>query len=145
VGDGDLQAPRSPLLTLSLHNVSDSPLQIADNAMHCGFSLQSLGDTSRRYRSADSRCNPFALRESDIIQLAPGEVYRSQFDMALPRWYVIAEAESGSASIAQTAANERFRLICQAPVILPGMETIAASLWQGALASPAFIARVRVD
>jgi uncharacterized membrane-anchored protein len=142
---GDGAPPRSPMLILTLKNVSDASLQIADNELHCGFSLQAEGDTGRRYTMADTHCSPYILAEDDIITLAPGEEYRAALDIALPRWYVLQDGLAGSGSLAATAPNERFRIIYRPPVVMPGMNTDATMLWQGELASAAFNARGIVD
>ena len=136
-------AQRSPVLVVSLQNVSDTELKIADNDKHCGFSLQSLGDTGRSLSQADKSCSPYVLREADMINLAPGEVYRVELNMGLPRWYVTERGSSTSSAIVVSAANERFRLVYQAPSVLPGMDV--PLLWRGSLASPAFSVRGRVD
>ncbi|WP_269617585.1 GDYXXLXY domain-containing protein [Zhongshania sp. BJYM1] len=142
---GEGAPPRSPLLTLTLKNVSKEPLQVADNDLHCGFSLHSEGDTDRRYSMADTRCSPYILKESDVITLAPDAEYRAQIDTALPRWYVLQEGVIGSASIAAAAPNERFRMVYRPPIVMEGMDGSAAQLWQGELVSPAFNVRGRVD
>ncbi|MEX1669010.1 GDYXXLXY domain-containing protein [Zhongshania guokunii] len=136
-------AQRSPVIVLSLQNVSDTALKIADNDKHCGFYLQSLGDTGRNFSSADKSCSPYVLREADIINLEPGEVYRVELNMGQPRWYVLERGAIGSSAMVVNAANERFRLVYQTPLLLPGMESPA--LWQGRLVSPAFSVRGRVD
>ncbi|MDF1691900.1 MAG: GDYXXLXY domain-containing protein [Zhongshania sp.] len=136
-------AQRSPVIVLSLQNVSDTPLKIADNEKHCGFTLQSLGDTGRNFSAADKSCSPYVLVENDIINLAPGEVYRIELNMGQPRWYVLERGASGSSAMVVSAASERFRLVYQTPLLLSGMES--PSLWQGSLVSPAFSVRGRVD
>lgn len=145
VDRGEGSPPRSPLLTLTLKNVSDEPLQIADNDLHCGFSLLAEGDTGRRYTMADTRCSPYILKDGDIITLAPGEDYRAELDTALPRWYVLQEGVSGSASLAAAAPNERFRMVYRPPILMEGMDSSMAQLWQGELVSPTFSVRGRID
>jgi uncharacterized membrane-anchored protein len=142
---GEGAPPRSPTVILTLKNVSETPLQIADNDAHCGFSLQTEGDTGRRFTMADTRCSPYVLKESDLITLAPGQEYRAELDTALPRWYVLQDGVTGSASLAAAAPNERFRMVYRPPVVLPGMDASANLLWQGELVSPAFSVRGRID
>jgi uncharacterized membrane-anchored protein len=141
--DSATVAQRSPVIVISLQNVSDSALTIADNDKHCGFILESLGDTGRNFSSADKSCSPYVLSEADIISLAPGEVYRVELNMGEPRWYVIERGASRSTAMVVGAANERFRLVYQTPLLLSGMDS--ASLWQGSLVSPAFSVRGRLD
>ena len=136
-------AQRSPVIVLTLQNVSDTDLQIADNEKHCGFTLQALGDTGRSFGSADKNCSPYVLNEADLINLAPGEVYRLELNMGLPRWYVVERGSNTSSALVVSAANERLRLVYQAPNLLPNMDVPA--LWRGSLASPAFSVRGRVD
>ncbi|WP_295875633.1 GDYXXLXY domain-containing protein [uncultured Zhongshania sp.] len=142
---GEGAPPRSPVLIVTLKNVSDSLLQLADNEMHCGFSLQTEGDTGRRYSMANTRCNPFVFKPGDVINLEPGEEYRVELDTALPRWYVLQEGVAGSASIAAAAPNERFRMVYRPPVVMSGMDSNATLLWQGELTSPAFNVRGQID
>lgn len=136
-------AQRSPVMVITLQNVSDTELKIADNETHCGFSLQSLGDTSRSFSPADNSCLSFVLREDDLITLAPGEAYRIELNMGSPRWYVIERGSAVSSALVASAANERFRLVYQAPRVLSGADI--PSLWRGSLATPAFSVRGRVD
>ncbi len=136
-------AQRSPVIVLSLQNVSDAALAIADNEKHCGFSLQSLGDTGRSFSQADKSCASYVTRESDIIYLAPGEVYRVEFNMGLPRWYVLERSGGTSSAMVVSAANERFNLVYQTPSLLSGMD--ADLLWRGSIVSPAFSVNGRLD
>ena len=142
---GEGAPPRSPLLIVTLKNVSDAPLQIVDNELHCGFSLQAEGDTGRRYAMTDTRCSTYALQASDVFTLAPNEEYRVELDTALPRWYVLPDGAAGSASLAAAAPNERFRMIYRPPLVTSDTDGAAAMLWQGELASPAFNVRGRID
>ena len=142
---GEGAPPRSPLLIVTLKNVSDAPLQIVDNELHCGFSLQAEGDTGRRYTMADTRCSTYKLQASDVLTLAPNEEYCVELDTALPRWYVLQDGVTGSASLAAAAPNERFRMIYRPPLPAADTEGVAAMLWQGELASPAFNVRGRID
>ena len=128
---------------LSLQNVSDAALAIADNEKHCGFSLQSLGDTGRSFSQADKSCASYVTRESDIIYLAPGEVYRVEFNMGLPRWYVLERSGGASSAMVVSAANERFNLVYQTPSLMSGMD--ADLLWRGSIVSPAFSVNGRLD
>ena len=136
-------AQRSPVILITLQNVSDTDLKIADNEKHCGFNLQPLGDTGRSFSAADKSCSPYVLRDADIINLAPGETYRLELNMGSPRWYVVERGSNASSALVVNAANERFRLVYQAPTILPGTDVPA--LWRGSLVSPAFSVRGRVD
>jgi hypothetical protein len=130
-------------LVVSLQNVSDTELKIADNDKHCGFSLQSLGDTGRSLSQADKSCSPYVLREADMINLAPGEVYRVELNMGLPRWYVLERSGGPSSAMVVSAANERFNLVYQTPSLMSGMD--ADLLWRGSIVSPAFSVNGRLD
>ncbi|CAA0092383.1 Uncharacterised protein [Zhongshania aliphaticivorans] len=142
---GEARPPRSPKLLLTLKNVSNNVLLIADNALHCGFSLQAEGDTGRRYSMANNHCSPYVLQEADVITLAPGQAYRAELDMALPRWYVLEEGAAGSASLAVAAVNERFRIVYRPPVIPADTSVNEGVLWQGEIVSPTFNVRGVID
>ena len=129
----DVTEPLSPKLELSLQNVSDGPLTLADTSEHCGFHLRTTARVSREYRPAYEGCPGVSSSGGHPIELAPGEAYTVQLDLSEPRWHVSVDGETGE--IGRYANNDSFRIVYVAPVT-----GSAAAVWRGELPSSAFTA-----
>ena len=137
------RGPESPTVRLRLRNVSKSPVALVDNVDHCGFTLQPLGDSDRQIQRVDKRCSGYQYGPQDRIDLAPGEEYAIDIDLAKRRWFVSTEGKDGElvGDIAAVAPGERFRLIYRSPPA----GSIPSQVWQGELQTPAFTVWGRVD
>jgi hypothetical protein len=129
----DVTEPLSPKLEVSLQNVSDAPLMIADPGRHCGFQLRTTVRVSREYRPAYEGCPAEGAGGGDGIVLAPGEAYTVQLDLSEPRWHVHVDGKTGE--IGRHANNDSFRIVYVAPTA-----GSSAGLWRGELPSSAFTA-----
>lgn len=141
------EAPRSPLLKMSLRNVSELPLTIVDDAEHCSLQLQAVDALGEAFATLEERCQRAALLDTgQLITLAPGEAHTMTVDLNRPRWQLqSAQHPQRRGDMASVAGSARFRLVYRSPPVLAGMEREAASLWQGSIASPAFNARGFID
>lgn len=137
------RGPQSPTLRLRMRNASDKAVALVDNVDHCGFSLQPLGDSDRSIRRVDNRCSAYEYGPQDRIDLAPGEEYVIDIDLAKRRWFVATAGDDGEVvgDIAAVAPGERFRLIYRPPTA----NELAEPVWQGELQTPAFTVWGRVD
>lgn len=126
----DVTGPLSPKLEISLQNVSDAPLILADTSEHCGFHLRTTAWVSREYQPVYAGC-PGA--GADPIELAPGEAYTVQLDLSDPRWHVRVDGKIGE--IGRYANNDSFRIVYAAPAV-----GLPAAGWKGELPSSAFTA-----
>ncbi len=132
----EVTEPLSPKLEISLHNVSDAPLMVADPGSNCGFRIETTTRVSRQYRPAYDGCRDMRVSGDDLIELAPGEAYTVELDLSDPRWYMSVDGNTGE--IGRYANNDSFRIVYQAP---SAALSIAGELaWKGELPSSAFTA-----
>ena len=136
-----LDEPLSPKLQITLQNVSDAPLVIADPGEHCGFHLRKTTRVSRHYRPTYDGCRDIPVSAGDLITLAPGEAYTVELDLSNPRWYV--EVDGNIGEIGRYANNDSFRMVYQAPEA--ALALAGDMLWKGALATSAFTAFQVID
>jgi uncharacterized membrane-anchored protein len=136
------EGPLSPKLKLTLANVSQQPLALADPGNSCGFSLVVAEWVKNEYLTADQSCAAAKTETTDLITLSLGETYVAELDLAEPRWHV----RDGDAVVEMGALNNftQFRIEYQAPPLVDGAE--ANNLWQGGrMPSRAFNANGFVD
>ncbi len=132
----EVTEPLSPKLEISLQNVSDAPLIVADPGDHCGFRIASTARVLRQYRSAYDGCQNIQVHDGDLIALAPGKAYTVALDLSEPRWYVSVDGNTGE--IGRYADNDSFRIVYQSP---DAGRSIAGDLaWKVELPSSAFTA-----
>jgi len=132
----DITEPLSPKLEISLQNVSDTPLIVADPGNHCGFRVQTAASVSRQYRPAYGGCQDLQMYADDLIALAPGKAYTVALDLSEPRWYVSVDGNTGE--IGRYANNDSFRIVYQSPDT--GRSVAGILAWKGELRSSAFTA-----
>lgn len=132
----EVTEPLSPKLEISLHNVSDAALTVADPGSHCAFHMRKTAWVSRQYRPANDGCRNISVSGDDLIELAPGEAYTVELDLSEPRWHV--EVDGNTGEIGRYANNDSFRIVYQAPEAALSMAGDQA--WKGALPSSAFTA-----
>lgn len=137
----EISEPLSPKLAISLQNVSDATLVIADPGNHCGFHLRTTAFVSRRYSPAYHGCRDLSVSGDDLVELAPGAAYTVELDLSEPRWYV--EVDGNSGEIGRYAKNDGFRIVYQAPEA--ALPLAGDGAWKGALPSRAFTAFQLLD
>jgi uncharacterized membrane-anchored protein len=137
----EVTEPLSPKLEISLQNVSNAPLMIADPGNHCGFRMEATSWVTRQYRPVYDRCKDIRVHQDDLIELAPGDTYTVALDLTDPRWHVNVDDQSGE--IGRYANNDSFRIVYQAP--LAGPSTAGDGVWMGELPSSAFTAFRVID
>jgi uncharacterized membrane-anchored protein len=132
----EVTEPLSPKLEISLQNVSDAPLIVADPGNHCGFHLETTVRVTKQYRPAYEGCQDIRVYDDDLIELAPGEAYTVALDLSEPRWHVSVGGHTGE--IGRYANNDSFRIIYRAPTA--GLAIAGDREWKGKLPSSAFTA-----
>jgi uncharacterized membrane-anchored protein len=132
----DVTEPLSPKLEISLQNVSEMPLIVADPGNHCGFRLETTARVTRQYRGAYEGCRDIRVTADDLMELAPGEAYTVSLDLSEPRWYVSVDGHTGE--IGRYASNDSFRIVYRAPTA--GLAIAGGREWKGKLPSSAFTA-----
>ncbi len=132
----EVTEPLSPKLEISLQNVSEAPLTVADPGNHCGFQMQATARVARQYRAAYEGCREIPVYADDLIELAPGEAYTVSLDLSEPRWYVSVDGHTGE--IGRYANNDSFRIVYRAPTA--GLAIAGDREWKGKLPSSAFTA-----
>ena len=132
----EVTEPLSPKLEISLQNVSDAPLIVADPGNHCGFRMQTATWVSREYRPTYDRCQDIHASGDDLIELAPGDAYTVELDLSESRWYMSVDGNTGE--IGRYANNDSFRIVYQAPT--PTLSIVGDQAWKGELPSSAFTA-----
>jgi hypothetical protein len=132
----EVTEPLSPKLEISLQNVSEAPLMVADPGNHCGFHMETTARVARQYRAAYEGCRDIRVYGEDLIELAPGEAYTVSLDLSEPRWYVIVDGHTGE--IGRYANNDSFRIVYRA--LTPALAIAGDRGWTGELPSSAFTA-----
>ncbi len=132
----EVTEPLSPKLEISLQNVSEAPLTVADPGNHCGFQMQATARVARQYRAAYEGCRDIPVYADDLIELAPGEAYTVALDLSEPRWHVSVGGHTGE--IGRYANNDSFRIFYRAPTA--GLAIAGDREWKGKLPSSAFTA-----
>jgi len=135
------EGPLSPKLRVTLANVSDAPLSLADAGEHCAFRLVPVAGAPKPYPPASRACDDPAPA-AQAIALAPGETYSAELDLSEPRWHVLVDGKP--AEIGALRGFVQFRIEYRAPEPAPAA-TAGAPLWQGRMASQAFNASGAID
>ncbi len=138
--DGPIQ-PLSPRLRLTLQNVSEQTLTLADPAGPCSLTLVSANLGIETYPQADTTCAAPNLQPDaqTQIQLAPQEDIALELELGERRWHVLEADEP--VEIGALKQPAMFRLIYHSPA--PGQSD--STYWVGDLPSQAFNAFGRID
>ncbi len=143
------ELPLSPKIKVTLKNVSDAPLALADPGDHCAFHLLPTVEARWRYEPLYQDCRDAPLTEHAVIVLAPRQSYAVELDLSLPRWHQRIEKEDGGKVMGEIGIDnnrDRFRMVYRAPdPKLVRHLSVAAPFWHGSLASQAFNARGYID
>jgi uncharacterized membrane-anchored protein len=128
--------PLSPKLRVTLANVSDAPLAVADAGEHCVFHLVPVEWAAISHAPASPACADPGLA-ARTIALGPGEMYSAEIDLSEPRWHVLEKGRP--VEIGALPGLSQFRIEYRSP------DTAEASLWRGRMASQAFNASGVID
>lgn len=132
----DVTEPLSPKLEISLQNVSDDVLIVADPGNHCGFHMQKTVWVSREYRPTYDGCRNVSVSGDDFLELAPGEIYTVALDLSESRWHV--EVDGNIGEIGRYANNDSFRIVYRVPEA--ALAIAGDRVWRGELPTSAFTA-----
>ena len=100
----------SPKLRITLQNVSDEALWLADPGDHCGFKLVPSHEVGRKYTTIDSICHDVVITQKDLIQLKSAQSYSVELNLSEPRWHI--RINDKIREIGKLAARDRFRIVC---------------------------------
>jgi len=145
-GDGsvaDPSLPRSPLVRLTLRNVSTEPLSVVNPGPDCGFALMAAEWARQDYRQVERGCAGALANVPEEHVLKPGEDYAVEVDLAEALWHVTAGEKTDE--IGKLAEWDRFRLVYRSPDAYAPGAALGARLWRGRLPSRAFNASGYVD
>jgi len=137
--------PHSPKVKVSLTNVSEGRLALANPGDNCGFRLiqAQSGGWEEEFPAADQSCGQIAVEQSDLIYLAPQESLEVEIDLSLPRWHVLQDGKP--VEIGALGGWQRFRLVYQPPEGTADLPVQHAEIWLNDLPTRAFNASGRVD
>ncbi|HEY9198654.1 MAG TPA: GDYXXLXY domain-containing protein [Gammaproteobacteria bacterium] len=143
---GERDNPPSPKLRFSIRNDSRSPVGLANPGNDCALSLVPVGGLA--FTMSSHECAGVLAGATDVIAVAPGEVYAFEIDTAHPRWHMRAltvNERPFSGEIARLDRWQQFRLVYRSPENADELSGTSAPVWVGTLSSAAFSNRGRVD
>lgn len=140
------QSDLSPAIRVTLRNVSDQPLSLANPGSDCGFHLVDASRDGPKYEVADSQCQAVQIKRHDLIALQPGAAYSVDIDLSAPRWHVHDTQDGDTQEIGAIASDRPFRLEYRSPEasVLEQLDQ-AHQLWLGILSTPSFNSLGHVD
>ena len=132
----DPSVPLSPLVRVTLANVSDAPLTLADSPDHCAFRLLPAGWDEATYAPSAASCAEEVIQATE---LAPGQSFSVDLDLATPRWHVLRDGKL--VEIGALPAGAMFRV----EYGTPAKAGLTDRLWRGRLTTARFNASGAVD
>ena len=132
------EGPLSPRLRLTLVNVSDAPLSLADAGEHCAFHVVPVEWAAQAHPMASQVCA--GTPETRVIALAPGQTYGVEIDLSEPRWHVLANGKP--LEIGALPGFSQFRIEYRPP---DAAAAGGGALWRSRMASQAFNASGVID
>jgi uncharacterized membrane-anchored protein len=132
----DLTVYLSPMVRVTLVNVSDAPLTLADSPDHCAFRLLPAGWNETPYEPAAVACDVTTVQ---VTELAPGQSFVVDLDLATSRWHVLREGKP--VEVGALPAGAMFRV----EYATPDAAGRSDRLWRGRLATARFNATGAVD
>lgn len=143
-GQTEAGVPLSPKVKVTLKNVSEEPLTLANPGDNCAFELEWVTNSKDDYRIAENNCVWAKLTQKSLIQLKPGEAYTAEIDLSQPRWYI--RHDNKLEEIGAIDGWQQFRLVYRSP----GKEAAeqfaeVAPFWLGEMPTAAFNGRGWVD
>lgn len=133
------EGPLSPAVRVTLVNVSEGPVAIADTDRRCAFRLVAAGWSRTSYAPPVDDCagQPGAPR---VVALAPGDTYAVDLDLSDPRWHVLREGRA--VEVGALPEMAQFRIEYRAPRDVPAA---AQAVWRGRLHTARFTGNGVVD
>ena len=133
----------SPVIKISLKNVSDQNLTLFNPGDNCAFGLYwASGDASGT--RADEACKINPANENDFIVLEPNAEYSTELDLSLARWHV--QQDGKILEVGALTSWQNFRVIYTAPKREAVKDyTGQYPFWYGDLPSSRFSASGRID
>ncbi len=128
----------SPIVKITLQNVSDNRLALPIPADNCAFSLARTDGNTYEER-ADAGCDAALAENIEIRVLKPKESYSEQLDFSQSRWHILHEGKR--MEMGEIDAWQQFRLTIE----LPRIESGEIPVWSGELQTPMFTVSGRVD
>lgn len=132
------EGPLSPKLRLTLANVSDAPLSVADAGEHCAFHLVPVEWAAQAHPMASPVCA--GTPEARVVALGPGQTYSVDLDLSEPRWHVLADGKP--LEIGALPGFSQFRIEYRPPDAAAAGD---GTLWRSRMASQAFNASGAID
>lgn len=123
----------SPIISITMQNVSQQPLTLAHLADDCSFSLVHYNNSSYK-ENADRGCT-INTQLPDTTILQPDESKTIQIDFSETRWHVDTEGEH--VETGSLLGWHQFRIVYTAPSV--------DGTWQGTMQTPLFSGNGRVD
>jgi len=137
------QGPLSPKVRISLANASDAPIAVADDAAHCTFHLVPVQWAAPAQQAIVAQgCKDSTPTGTEVITLAPGQMYSVELDLSDARWHVLDQGKV--IEIGAMAGFAQFRIEYRAPQAA-ALPAGAQNVWQGRMASQAFNATGQID
>ncbi|HWS02322.1 MAG TPA: GDYXXLXY domain-containing protein [Gammaproteobacteria bacterium] len=136
----------SPQLRFSIRNDANTPLALVNPGNDCGLSLWPVD--GQAFAMLTDECSDVVANATDVVTLAPGEIYAREIDTADPRWHIRMTDDTKqtySGELGKLNGWQRFRLIYRSPVNAEALSSAATPVWIGTLSSAAFSNRGRVD
>lgn len=130
--------PLSPSVRVTLVNVSEAAVAIADTDRHCAFRLVPV-TWSRVSSTPATDCGGGFSEAPRVVTLAPGESYGLEADLSSPRWHVVHEGQA--VEVGALTEPAQFRIEYRAPdsaAPVPGV-------WRGRLRTARFTGAGLID
>jgi uncharacterized membrane-anchored protein len=143
---GERDNPPSPKLRFSIRNDAKSAVGLVNPGNDCALSLVPVGGLA--FTPSADACAGVVAGATDVVAVAPGEVYAREIDTAAPRWHVRAITLNDppfSGEIARLDQWQQFRLVYRSPENAAELSGASTPVWEGTLSSAAFSNRGRVD
>lgn len=132
----------SPIIKITLQNVSENALVLPIPADNCALSLIRQERTIYE-EQADQGCDPGLTNDIEPVVLNPGDTYSVELDFSQSRWHVLHEGKR--MEMAAIDSWQQFRVAIKIP---PTNDTASKSnipVWSGELETPMFTVSGRVD
>ncbi len=140
----DATTRRSPALKVTVKNVSDQPLALANPGDNCAFELIPTNHHGEQVTPASTACAQVTVRAEEVITLSPEESYSVDIDLADPRWHLRVNDEVHE--VGGLPVFRQFRLVYHSPTRQEAEQLgVANTLWIGSLPTQAFSNRGRID
>lgn len=133
----------SPIIKITLQNVSESALTLPIPADNCALSLIRQERTIYE-EQADQGCDTALAKDIEPVVLNPGDTYSVELDLGQPRWHILHEGKR--MEMAAIDSWQQFRMTIKLPSMEDKfIESTTAPVWSGELETPMFTVSGRID